>query len=61
MLIIVGEARARTITNKTSCKHRLETERIPKNSGQTKMQTKQRVIIAVNKKEVIPLNGLQSL
>lgn len=61
MLITVGDAKARTITNNVSVNPRFATDIIPKNSGQAKMHTKQSVIIAINKNVVIALNGLQSL
>lgn len=61
IVIIVGEAKVRTITNNESARPSFEIERIPKNSGQAKMQIKQRVIIETNKNVVIALNGLQSL
>ena len=61
IVITVGEAKVRTITNNESARPSFEIVRIPKNSGQAKIEIKQSVIIEINKKVVIALNGLQSL
>ena len=61
MLITVGEANVKTITNNDSVRPSFEIDKIPKNSGQAKIEIKQSVIIEINKNVVIALNGLQSL